>query len=159
VEAETEQPQENSEDEEVTTPSAASEMSDEAAEKKIKEDLKEFFAVRNLDEAEVYFTALPVVHHSKLVDKLVTTAVESKEADAKLVADMFSRAVSKGLCSQEALEQGFLPCAEMIDDIAIDAPKAFELFVTMIKGASLDEERQSRLASKSMDSEKILAML
>jgi translation initiation factor 4G len=47
----------------------------------------------------------------------------------------------------------------MIDDIAIDAPKAFELFVTIIKGASLDEERQSRLASKSMDSEKILAML
>jgi translation initiation factor 4G len=82
-------------------------MSDEAANKKIKEDLKEFFAVRNLDEAEVHVMALPVVHHSKLVDKLVTTAVESNEADAKLVADMFSRAVSKGLCSPEAFEQGF----------------------------------------------------
>jgi translation initiation factor 4G len=124
--------------------------------KKANEDLKEFFAVRNLDEAEVYFTALPVVHHSKL---LVTTAVESKEADAKLVGDMFSQAVSKGLCSQEAFERGFLPCAELIDDIAIDAPKAFELFATMIKDASLDEERRSRLASKSMDGEKILAML
>ncbi|KXN87473.1 Eukaryotic translation initiation factor 4 gamma [Leucoagaricus sp. SymC.cos] len=158
IEAETQQQQESSEDEEVSIPAPAAEMSEEVAEKKIKEDLKEFFAVRNLDEAEVYFTALPTMHHSKLVDKLVSSAVESKEADAKLVADLFTRAVSKNLCSQETFEQGFVPCAEIIDDVAIDAPKAFQLFAIMVKGAELDEERRSRLASKSMD-DKLLALL
>jgi translation initiation factor 4G len=93
------------------------------------------------------------------VDKLVSNAVESKEADAQLVADLFGRVVSKNLCSQETFEEGFTPCAEIIDDIAIDAPKAFQLFAIMIRGAGLDEERRSRLASKSMDTDKLLDLL
>jgi translation initiation factor 4G len=35
------------------------------------EDLKELFAVRNLDEAEVFFSGLPPQHHHFLVDKIV----------------------------------------------------------------------------------------
>ena len=157
IESEIQQPQESSEEEEVTTP--AVEVTDDQAQKKIQEDLKEFFTVRNLDEGEVYFAALPAQHHSKLVDKLVSSAVESKEADAKLVADLFGRATSKNLCSQDALEQGFLPCAEIIGDIAIDAPKAFQLFAMMIKGAEFDEERRSRLVASSTDSDKLLGLL
>ncbi len=135
------------------------EMSEEVAKKKIDEDSKEFFAVRNLEEAEVYFTALPAQYHHKLVDKLVVAAVESKEADAQLVSDLFARATSKNLCSPTAFEEGLTPVAEMIDDIAIDAPKAFTLLATMIKGVGFDEDRRSRLASKSMDSDKLLALL
>ncbi|OSD00239.1 hypothetical protein PYCCODRAFT_1469566 [Trametes coccinea BRFM310] len=50
-----------------------------------------------------------------------------------------------------------MPTAEIIDDIAIDAPKALNLFVLMLKGAHLheDEEHRARLTSKSMDSEKL----
>lgn len=138
---------------------ASPEMSDADVKKKIAEDSKEFFGVRNLDEAEVYFSALPSQHHHNLVDKLVSTAVESKEADAQLVADFFSRAASKELCSPAAFEEGFAPIAEIIDDIAIDAPKAFQLFALMIKGADFDEERRSRVASKSIDNDKLLALL
>ncbi|KAF8161295.1 armadillo-type protein [Crassisporium funariophilum] len=121
--------------------------------------MKEFFGVRNLDEAEVYFSTLPAQYHHKLVDKLVSTAIESKESDAKLVADFFARAVEKELSSPVSFEDGFSPIAEIIDDLAIDAPKAFQLFAMMIKGADLDEERRSKLASKSMDSDKLLALL
>lgn len=150
------QSESGSEDDDMT---AGSEMDDETAKKKIQEDSKEFFGVRNLDEAEVYFTALPAQYHHQLVEKLVSTAVESKEGDAQLVSELFVRAGSKGLCSAAAFEDGFIPVAEIIDDIAIDAPKALSLFVTIIKGAELDEERRSRLASKSMDSDKLLALL
>ncbi|KAH9485515.1 Eukaryotic translation initiation factor 4 gamma [Psilocybe cubensis] len=134
------------------------EMSEADALKKIKEDLKEFFAVRNLEEAEVYFK-IPAQHHHTLVDKFVSSAVESKEADAKLVSDFFEAAASKELCTAQAFEDGFTPIAEVIDDIAIDAPKAFQLFALMIKGAKLDDDRRQRLASKSMDSDKLLALL
>lgn len=134
-------------------------MSDEAAKKKIDEDSKELFGVRNLGEAEVYFSALPAQHHHKLVDKLVSTAVESKEADAQLVSDLFGVAASKNLCSSAAFEEGLESTAEIIEDIAIDAPKAFELFAIMVRGASLDEERRTRLASKSEASEKLLLLL
>ena len=54
---------------------ASIEMTEEAALKN-SEDLKEFFAVRNLEEAEVYFSGLPPQHHRFLVDKIV----ESKDS-------------------------------------------------------------------------------
>ena len=57
--------------------------------KKIDEDVKELFAVRNLEEADVYFINLPSEHRFRLVDKLVVSALESKEADAKLVGNFF----------------------------------------------------------------------
>lgn len=157
------------EEQETATPKSESESEDEApaepemteeqAKKKIEEDSKEFFAVRNLDEAEVYFTNLPATFHSKLVDKFASAAVERKEPDAQLVADFFARAAAKEMCIPAAFEEGLSPIAEIIDDIAIDAPKAPNYFALMVKGAGLDEERRTRLASKSMDSEQLLALL
>lgn len=87
---------------------ASVEMTDDAAMKKISEDLKEFFAVRNLEEAEVYFSSLPSQHHHFLVDKIVSHAVESKEDDAKLVSEFFALAISKELCSAASFEEGLV---------------------------------------------------
>ncbi|PFH52156.1 hypothetical protein AMATHDRAFT_57504 [Amanita thiersii Skay4041] len=138
---------------------APTELPEAAAKAKIEEDIKEFFNVRNLDEAENYFTDLPAQYHQRLVDQLITKTVEAKETDAKLVSDLFARAKSKGLCTPESYEEGFGATAEMIEDIAIDAPMAWTLFATMVKGAGLDEERLKRLASKSTDSVKLLGLL
>ena len=140
---------------------APQEMSEGEANKKIAEDIKEFFSIRNIDESEEYFSKLPSEHHHQLVDKMVSKAIESKEADGKLVADAFARATEKNLCSIAALEEGFLPIAELLDDIAIDAPKAFQIMATMMKGAGLDkdEERRDRIAQESVDSDKLLGLL
>lgn len=134
-------------------------MTEEEALKKISEDSKEFFGVRNFDEAEVYFTNLPPIHHFRLVDKLVSSAIENKESEAQLVAEFFTRAATKKLCTAAAFEDGLSPISEVIDDIAIDAPKAFDLFAIIVKGAGLEEDRRTRLASKSMDNHRLLALL
>lgn len=136
-------------------------MSEAEANKKIAEDIKEFFSVRNIDESEEYFTKLPPEHHHRLIEKMVSKAIESKEADGKLVAGAFARAVEKDLCAVSAFEEGFLPIAEALDDIAIDAPKAFQIMATMMKGAGLDkdEERRTKIAQKSMDSDKLFELL
>lgn len=147
---------------EAAAPSAAQMTMTEAdAKARIEEDSKEFFSIRDLDEAEVYFTKLPSEHRSKLVDKLVTSAIESKQADAELVASLLDRAVSKNMCSPTSLEEGFMPVAEGLDDIVIDAPKALDLMAIMLKGAHLheDKERIERIAGKSMDSDKLLSKL
>ncbi len=149
---------EGSSDEEVTAEPEPVEMSEKDAKKKIEEDIKEFSAVRNLDEAEVYFTHLPAKHHPLLVDKLISFAVESKEADAQLVSDFFSRASTKNLCTIVKFESGFAGVLEFLDDIAIDAPMAFKLMATMMKGPAFDDEQRTRLASKT-DSAKLLGLL
>ncbi|KAK0459137.1 armadillo-type protein [Desarmillaria tabescens] len=149
---------EGSSGEEVTAEPEPVEMSDKDAKKKIEEDIKEFSAVRNLDEAEVYFTQLPAKHHPLLVEKLISFAVESKEADAQLVSQLFSRASTKNLCTIADFESGFAAVVEFLDDIAIDAPMAFKLMATMMKGPAFDDEQRTRLASKT-DSAKLLGLL
>lgn len=136
-------------------------MSEEQALKQIDEDVKELMSVRNVDEAEEYFVKLPVGHRHRLVDKLVMHSLEAKEDVVELVASVFARAVDQNLCSAAIFEDGFTPAAEMIDDIAIDTPKAFGFLVKLLQAAGLDkeEERHTRLASKSIDSDKMLQLL
>lgn len=59
---------------------------------------------------------------------------------AQLVADFFERAVTKELCTPSSFDEGFLLVAEFLDDIAIDAPKAFNLMAIMLKGAGIDKD-------------------
>jgi translation initiation factor 4G len=141
--------------------SAPTDMSEADAKKRIGEDVKEFFAVRSLEEADVYFTNLTPEHHFRLVDKLVASALESKEADARLVGEFFARAVSNGLCTMEVFEEGFMPMAEFLDDIAIDAPKAFDYMAIMLTGAGFgkEPERLQRIASKLEDSHKLVSLM
>ncbi|KAJ8592462.1 ARM repeat-containing protein [Rhizopogon salebrosus TDB-379] len=98
---------------------APTEMSEADIKKKIDEDMKEFFAIRNLEEADVYFTNLPDEHRFRLVDKLI------------------------------------------LDDIAIDAPKAFVYMAIMLKGAGFEKqpERLQRIASKLEDSDKLISLV
>uniref|UniRef100_D8Q9Y9 MI domain-containing protein n=2 Tax=Schizophyllum commune (strain H4-8 / FGSC 9210) TaxID=578458 RepID=D8Q9Y9_SCHCM len=149
-----------SEDEGSTAAAAApSDMSEDAAKKKVEEDVKEFFAIRNMEEAENYFTTLPANHHHLLIDKLVTQAMDRKEADVKLVGDLFTHALGKKLVSTEALEEGIAPTMEFIEDIAIDVPKAWDFMATLVKAACFDEETRTRLANKSSNADKMLSLL
>ncbi|KAG0708600.1 armadillo-type protein [Suillus ampliporus] len=136
-------------------------MSEADAKKKIDEDVKEFFAVRNLEEADVYFTGLPREHRFRLVDKLVASALESKEADVRLAGDFFTQAMNNGQCTLEVFEEGFMPMAEFLDDIAIDAPMAFNYMAIMLRGAGFEKEpeRLQRIASKLEDSDKLVSLV
>jgi hypothetical protein len=129
--------------------------------KKIDEDVKEFFMVRNLQEADDYFPDIPCEHRFRLVDKLVASALESKETDAKLVGDFFAQAMSNGHCALEIFEKGFMPMAEFLDDIAIDAPRAFDYMAIMLQGAGMhnEPERLHRIASKLKDSAKLASLV
>ncbi|KIJ15597.1 hypothetical protein PAXINDRAFT_169050 [Paxillus involutus ATCC 200175] len=142
-------------------PEAPAHVSEADVKKQIDEDVKEFFAVRNLEEADVYFTKLTEEHRFRLVDKLVASALESKEVDALLVGGFFAQVASKGQCSLEIFEAGFMPMAEFLDDIAIDAPNAFKYMAIMLKGAGFDkdDERLGRIAGKSIDSDKLLQLV
>lgn len=135
------------------------ELSDDEAKKKIDEDSKEFFSIRDLKEAEVYFTKLPSKFHGKLIDKLVSQAVESKEQDAKLVSDLFAQAKASNSTSESAFEEGF-SVIEFLDDIVVDAPKAVDLMALMMKGAGLSDDVKKLLCAKSEESgPKLLGLL
>jgi len=141
---------------------APTSMPEADAKKKIDENVKKIFTIRNLEEADVYFINIPREHRFQLVDKLVESALESKEEeDARLVGELFARVASNGQCTPEVFEDGFIPMVEFLDDIAVDAPKAFEYMATMLRGAGLEKEpeRLQRLASKLEDSNKLVSLM
>ncbi|KAF8584275.1 hypothetical protein K439DRAFT_1633657 [Ramaria rubella] len=141
-------------EEECVAPSEASEedaepsLTEEQANAKIDEDLKEFWAVRNLEEADSYFPALPTAYKARFVDKLVGSALERKEGDAKLVAEFLTRAHEKDLCPLSSFEEGFTSQIEFIDDIAIDVPAAYKLMAILLNGSKLPMNKIEELASK-----------
>ena len=142
-----------------TTEATKPSVSEEQAKKRVDEDSKEFFGIKDLGEGEEYFSGLPIEHRHLLVEKLVSIAVYGKEADAELVSNLFVRVNGKNLCSPASFEDGFMPIAEQLDDIKYDSPKAFQLMSMMLKSVNFDNERRTRIASKSMDSDKLLAMI
>ena len=136
-------------------------ISEEEAKSKIDEDVKEFFAIRMLDEAESYFSSLPTEYQHRLVDTLVMKSIDMKDPDVNLVGGLFVRVREKDLCSPAVFEEGFNGLAEMLDDLAVDIPKAWLYFAILLKGSGLDqdEERYARIAEKTTDPDRLTQLL
>jgi translation initiation factor 4G len=140
---------------------APASISEVEAKAKINEDTKEFFSIRMLDEAESYFSSLPLEHRHWLVDTLVMKSIEMKEPDVILVGDLFVRVREKDLCSSAVFEEGFNGLAEILDDLAVDIPKAWSYFAILLRGSGLDrdKERRGRIGEKTMDPDKLNRLL
>ncbi|KAH8828422.1 hypothetical protein DL96DRAFT_1603190 [Flagelloscypha sp. PMI_526] len=125
---------------EASTPNASRPASEDGdasdAAPEIAKTRKNSSPIRNIDEAESYFTSLPPIHHSILIDQFT------------LVAQLFGRAMEKKLVSSSAFETAFSSLAEFLEDIAIDAPKAFELMAIVVSGPSLDSDATGKVTSK-----------
>ncbi|KAG6913284.1 hypothetical protein DXG01_008167 [Tephrocybe rancida] len=135
-------------------------MTEEQANQKVQvEDTKGFFAIHDLEEAELYFTALPPAQHFRLVEKLTSCAIEAKESHVQFLAEFFARVVEKQLCSPAAFEQGFMSISEVIDGVTVGVPKAFTFFAIVVKSSGLDEARKARLAAMSIDATKFLELI
>ncbi|KAI0250913.1 armadillo-type protein [Lactifluus subvellereus] len=136
-------------------------MSETDARAKIEEDFKGFFSTRMLDEAESHFSSLPTEHRHCLVDILVMKAICMKEPDVKLARDLFVRVRLRDLCSPQVFEEGFNGLAQLLDDLAVDIPKAWSYFVMLLKGSGLDQddERLARIAEKTMNPDKLNRLL
>ncbi|KAK1230746.1 hypothetical protein PQX77_006152 [Marasmius sp. AFHP31] len=115
----------------------------------IEEDTDEFFAVRSIKEAEIWFQDKSPDYLRRVVQNLISVALRSEEAsvDVRLVSDLLQRASGK-VFSLDVLEDAFCSVAELLDDILCDVPSALELFAVMINGASFSHEQRERIASK-----------
>ncbi|KIO20804.1 hypothetical protein M407DRAFT_81148, partial [Tulasnella calospora MUT 4182] len=122
-------------------------FTEQEAKAKVDEDVKEFFNIRDVNEGEKSFADMPDKHKSKLVDKLASKALDSKEADVKLVAELFDKVASKS-CPSSAFEDGLAGVIEFLDDTATDVPQAYNFMARMLRGAKLPQETVESLADK-----------
>jgi hypothetical protein len=120
-------------------------ITEEQAKAKTEEDVKEFMAIKDLNEATCYFEALPPNHRHLLVDKFVSQ-IDAKDSDVALISQLFSQVSVVGTCSPEAFEHGFKPTIEALDDIALDVPSAYKVMAKFLRGSKLSRESVDRLA-------------
>jgi MA3 domain len=136
-------------------------MSEADAKAKIDQDVRAFFSIRVLDEAESYFSSLPTEHRHLLVEILVAKSIAMKEPDVRLVGDLFARVREKGLCNPRIFEEGFSRLAEILSDLARDIPVAWPYFAILLRGSGLDQdkERRTRIGEKTMNNDQLNRLL
>ncbi|KAF7968659.1 hypothetical protein HWV62_29739 [Athelia sp. TMB] len=144
----------------LSTPVKRMPMAYRLAKSSAEKTAKKMFSERSLDNAENYFQQLTPAHHCHFVETLVNTAMQSKAAeDVQLVADLFARAVQKGLCSQASFEEGFMLSFSIPSNIAIEAPKLVDLMAVMMKSIGFDKDARERIACKSAYRYRLLGLL
>ncbi|PVG02628.1 hypothetical protein CPB86DRAFT_531314 [Serendipita vermifera] len=120
-------------------------ITEEQAKAKVEEDVKEFMAIKDLNEAMGYFEALPSTYRHLLVEKFVSK-IDAKDSDVALISQLFLQVSTAGTCSTEVFEHGFKSTIEALDDIALDVPSAYKTMAKLLRGSRLSRECVSRLA-------------
>ena len=109
------------------------------AKQKIKEDVKEFFMLKDLNEGEGYFESLPSDFRNELIETLFHQAVDAKESETQLVIELFGRAASEGLATESQFEKGFECDMEVLEDISVDVPQVYMTVAKLMHAAKLSE--------------------
>jgi translation initiation factor 4G len=106
---------ESGSEDEVTTPTQSTEMTETAAKAKIDIDMKELWGEkdqggsRNPADIVHYFRALPETRRPLLVSRLLDEVFRlAKLKDAQVVAKAFSAAVEEGVAATEQLKSGYV---------------------------------------------------
>lgn len=120
----------------------------EKAKAKIGEDLKEFWALKNFDEADLYISSFEPSYRSQFIDQLIASTLERKDSEAYMAGELLTRWANNDLCPPSVMEEGFISQLEYIDDVAIDVPAAYGLVAILLKGSSLPRSSVEKLAGK-----------
>lgn len=120
----------------------------EKAKAKIGEDLKEFWALKNFDEADSYISSSEPSYRSQFIDQLIVSTLERKDSEAYIAGELLTRWANSDLCPPSVMEEGFISQLEFIDDVAIDVPAAYRLVAILLKGSKLPRPSVEKLAGK-----------
>ncbi|KAH7312132.1 armadillo-type protein, partial [Rhizoctonia solani] len=121
---------------------------EEKAQKKVKEDIKEYLYTQDIDEAIMVLEALPSEHRHLFVDRLINAAIDGENKVVVLAEKLFVVARTQSIISPKSFEHGMLPTIDMAEDLSIDVPKLYEWLARMIHAAGLDKSKTEEMAGK-----------
>ena len=117
-------------------------MSKEAANEYIERSASLLSGLHDVGTALSVFHILPPGYHSRLVDRLVSGAMESRTDSmrAQVLAYFFQCAAKGQLCSVTAFAEGVSMTTSALEDIATDIPDAVERYAVIVKAMGLHED-------------------
>ena len=113
---------------------------DEAVKRSIDNSIKEFLNIKNVEEGLATFEALPSRHRSELAKAFVIKVVDGKASDVDAVVKLFDAVSAASLIPQDLFRDAFIPTVTDLEDIATDAPKAYNNVGNLMSAADLSDE-------------------
>ena len=127
---------------EAPTPSA------EDVQRKIGNDVKEYLAIRDLNEGVQSIEALPAEHRASFVDQLVAAVLDKKQDSVDDAGRLLAQLVEKQVLDEQQLMDGFQPQVTILDDTSMDAPSAYGFMAQLLVQSTLPRARIEQLADK-----------
>ncbi|CAH7688681.1 hypothetical protein PPACK8108_LOCUS23679 [Phakopsora pachyrhizi] len=122
-------------------------ISDEMANRLIKNRVDEFLNVKSVNEAAESFSSLPKSRYYQLIRALVEKVIDRKPVDVDVTAALF-RKLSEDTVSKPAFLKAFEPVVEQLEDLVVDARYAYEYCAKLLKASQIGEADIKQLALK-----------
>lgn len=112
---------------------------DEATKRSIDNSLKEFLAVRDIEEGKATFESLAQAHRGELAKAFIAKVVDGKQVDITATTELFKAVAEAELLPEPSFRDAFVPTVTDLEDIATDAPKAFNTIGQLMVAAQLSD--------------------
>lgn len=129
---------------------------DEATKRSIDNSVKEFLNVRDIAEGKATFEALPRAHRGELAKAFIGKVVDGKQLDVKSVTELFKAVAEDNVIPSPFFRDAFTATVTDLEDIAMDAPRAFETIGQLMVAARLTEADVQHLQEQMVSNEEDL---
>ena len=126
--------------------SAAEGMSDEDAKRKVSNDVKEYLAIRDINEGVQSIEALPEQYRTSFVEALVAAVLDKKQDNVDDAAKLLGSLREQNLVTVDTLHDGFKEQVTYLDDTSMDAPSAYSYMAQLLVRSGLPREKIDSLA-------------
>lgn len=124
--------------EEPSAPAAAS-ITDDVRDRKIKGTLEEYLSLKDTNEAYECLQEIkelaPATTYAAFVTKTAQMAQEANDANRAAFVKLFMHLVDKGVLTKETVTEGLQPVLDLLEDTAIDVPKAPQNLADVVAAA------------------------
>lgn len=128
----------------------------EAIRRSIDNSVKEYLGVRNVEEGKATFSELDEPFRGELAKAFITKIIDGKAVDIDAVVKLFAAVGEESIVPSPQFRDAFVQAATDLEDIATDAPKAFETAGRLMAAAALSEDDVKHLQSVMVSNEDML---
>ncbi|WFD41033.1 uncharacterized protein MJAP1_004024 [Malassezia japonica] len=117
------------------------EMSEEDVKRKTANDVKEYLAIRDIEEGVQSIEALPEKNRASFVDALIAAVLDKKQDQVEDAGKLLGTLRERSVLDETMLSEGFKAQLTYLDDTSMDAPSAYSFMAQLLVAAQFGREQ------------------
>ena len=116
-------------------------MSEEDVKRKTANDVKEYLAIRDIEEGVQSIEALPEKNRASFVDALIAAVLDKKQDQVEDAGKLLGTLRERSVLDETMLSEGFKAQLTYLDDTSMDAPSAYSFMAQLLVAAQFGREQ------------------